>query len=230
MDELNLWKQVPKLSVDEFMNLLFGLVPGTVKFDYGNPESWPKGSAIIHKLLTDDIRAEKLFVMIADPHRDPRISEYFSEIYGLSGNPWWADADGKLFRHQLIEWLEENKIPSKFFGVLQPAVVINARSASTGSRKDIARITATRKACEEVTEELHQEKSAFESNKNNWKPGLLDDTGRTTKKIFMETAQNRLSEKLHRDTAVEAWRNVPTELKHRGRVREQLSSTESTTY
>ena len=117
MNELDLWKQVPKLSVDEFMNLIFGLVPGTVKFDYGNPENWPNGAAVIYKLLTADIWAEKLFVTIDDPHRDPRISEYFSERYGLSGNPWWADVDGKLSKHQLIEWLEKKGIPSEFLGV-----------------------------------------------------------------------------------------------------------------
>ena len=99
------------------MCLLFGLEPGTVKFDYGNPEFWPEGSAIVYKLLTSDIRAEKLFVVIEDPHRDPRISEYFSEIYGLSGNPWWADAEGKLFKRQLIEWLEAKGISSDFFGM-----------------------------------------------------------------------------------------------------------------
>lgn len=105
------------LSVDEFMNLLFGLVPGTVKFDYGNSENWPNGAAIIYKLLIADIWAEKLFVTIADPHRDPRISEYFSETYGLSGNPWWADVDGKLSKRQLTEWLVEKGIPSEFFGI-----------------------------------------------------------------------------------------------------------------
>ena len=117
MNELSLWKQVPMLSVDEFMNLLFGFVPGTVKFDYGNPESWPNGAAIIYKLLTADIWAEKLFVTIADPHHDPRISEYFYETYGLSGNPWWADADGKLSKHQLIKWLAKKGISSDFFDV-----------------------------------------------------------------------------------------------------------------
>ena len=119
MNELDLWKQVPKLSVDEFMNLIFGLVPGTVKFDYGNPENWPNGAAIIYKLLTADIWAEKLFVTIDDPHHDPRLSEYFHERYGLSGNPWWADAEGKLSKRQLINWLEEKSIPSEFFGVPQ---------------------------------------------------------------------------------------------------------------
>lgn len=119
MNAFNLWKNVEKLSVDEFMCLLFDLTPGTVKFDYGNPELWPDGADIIYKLLSRDIWAEKLFVIIADPHRDPRNSEYFSETYGLSGNPWWADGDGKLYKRQLIKWLVENKISSRFFGTLQ---------------------------------------------------------------------------------------------------------------
>ena len=119
MNFLELWKNVEKLSVDEFMCLLFKLTPGTVKFDYGNPELWPEGAAIVYKLLSTDIWAEKLFVAIDDPHRDPRISAYFFETYGLSGNPWWADAEGKLTKRQLITWLEEKGLHSEFFGTPQ---------------------------------------------------------------------------------------------------------------
>lgn len=235
-NELASWLKSPWYSVDEAMNLIMGFAPSTYRFDYGKEQDMPEGSVPIYRALIQAIREFKLpvyirniaitseeAILLLNESFQENVVSYDEYLHSC----WWHD--GKLFRHQLIDWLEENKIPSKSFGVLQSAIAINAPSASTGSRKDTARITATRKACEEVAEELHQEKNAFESNKDNWKPRLLDDTGRTTKKIFMETAQNHLSEILHRDTAVEAWRNVPTELKHRGRVREQLSSTESPT-
>ena len=135
MGTLDLWKHVKKLSVDEFMNLLFELEPGTVKFDYGNPDCWPKGAAVIYKLLTDDIRAEKLYVTIDDPHRDPRISEYFSETYGLAGNPWWADGEGKLFRGQLIKWLVKYEISSEHFGVEKTSLKDATQEGSTAPKE-----------------------------------------------------------------------------------------------
>lgn len=230
MNTLDLWKHVQWLSVDEFMCLLFGLKPGSVKFDYGKPEHWPENDDIIYKLLFNDIMSEKLHVHFQDPLRDPRQGKYFGEEYAQPGNPWWEE--GKLHKSQLVKWLTEKDIPSVFFGVTvteenpinidettYPSAECVTVPRSTGSRKDTARINKTRQVCEEVRAELSQEKQIFNNNKNNWIPNLLFDTGKTKRDIFMNTVQARLGDiKLHRDTAVEFWNTIPADLKHRGRV------------
>lgn len=118
MNELDFWKNVPKLSVDEFMCLLFGLEPGAVRFDYGNPKEWPKGAEPVYRTLIGDVGLgvdSKLRVVFDNDQDNPWNNEYAASHYFHTGEPWWYD--GKIYTRQLKEWLIEKRVPSKFFGV-----------------------------------------------------------------------------------------------------------------
>ena len=92
---------------------------------------------------------------------------------------------------------------------------------STGSRKDIPRINAARQVCEQLLEELLQERQAFESGKNTWKPRLLNHiNGKTNWDTFVKVAETRLGDKPHRDAAREVWKKVPAAYIHPGRMPE----------
>jgi hypothetical protein len=141
-----------------------------------------------------------------------------------AGNEWTTEATfGKnihlsiddlfVYEHDLVDL--EGRIP-----YLLPHSLPAPKS--TGSRKDTTRINETRQECGKVTEELYQEKQTFDNDKYNWEPKLLSDAGRTTRGAYMDAVQNRLGEtKLHRDTADDAWKAIPTDLKHQGRPPEQ---------
>ncbi|MDR3358715.1 MAG: hypothetical protein LBN96_07710 [Desulfovibrio sp.] len=92
---------------------------------------------------------------------------------------------------------------------------------STGSRKDLTRINATRQACEEVAEELLQEKRLFESSKDTWKQRLLFDNGKTNWNTFSSAVESRLGQPPHYEAARAEWKKLPEGIKHKGRVREQ---------
>lgn len=94
-------------------------------------------------------------------------------------------------------------------------------SPSTGSRKDITRINATRQVCEEIAEELLREKRQFESSKAAWKQSLLFDNGKTNWKTFIHAVKTRLGQPPHHDAARAEWDKIPKSLKHMGRMREQ---------
>ena len=102
----------------------------------------------------------------------------------------------------------------------QPQAQLQA-SPSTGSRKDTERIQATRQVCEELREELLQERKAFENDKNTWKPNLLYINGKTNWDTFYTVATTRLGNKPHRAAAREVWKTIPGKLKHNGRMPEQ---------
>lgn len=111
----------------------------------------------------------------------------------------------------------ENRHPDIF--VQKP--VTSSEPKSTGSRRNIARINETRQACEKVRDELCQEKTTFDNNKDNWNPNLLIDRGKTTKKLFMDAVKERLGKEPHRDTAVDVWKTISADLKHKGRPLDQ---------
>lgn len=122
VNSLDLWQHVQELSVDEFMCLLFGLEPGAVKFDYGNPKDWPKNADLIYRMLTEDLQAKKLRVFFDDICGDPFYNGAYDRFYAGSDNPWWAacsgiNSVGKIHRRELVKWLTKNKIPSAFFDV-----------------------------------------------------------------------------------------------------------------
>lgn len=92
---------------------------------------------------------------------------------------------------------------------------------STGSRKDFERIKATREICEELVQELLQERQTFENSRNTWKPNLLRSNGKTNFVIFFKTAMKHLGNKPHRAAARAVWEKVPGNLKHNGRMPEE---------
>ena len=118
---------------------------------------------------------------------------------------------------------EEVAPPIEHAAEVQPQEQQEQASApsSTGSKKDSERIKATRRACEEVADELHNEKQLFEGNKGNWKQNLIFDNGKTNWKAFLGAVEARLGSKPHHDAARDVWKNVPGNLKHNGRMREQ---------
>lgn len=123
VNTLDLWKNVEKLSVDEFMCLLFGLEPGTVKFDYGDPKEWPENAGLLYRILADDIQAKRLRVTFDDINGDPFYNGAYDRFYAMNDNPWWADGGslhcgGKLHRYELVKWLSQKGIPSPFFNVV----------------------------------------------------------------------------------------------------------------
>ena len=92
MNTLNLWNNVPELSVDEFMCLLFGLKPGTVKFDYGKPEEWPEGAVPVYRMLAADIQSKRLSVFYDYIDADPRYNGAYERFYVGTDNPWWESS------------------------------------------------------------------------------------------------------------------------------------------
>ena len=59
-------KNEETLSVDEFMCLLFGLEPGTMKFDDRDSKDLPEGATLAYDMLMKDIEAKKLHVSVED--------------------------------------------------------------------------------------------------------------------------------------------------------------------
>ncbi len=96
-----------------------------------------------------------------------------------------------------------------------------AAPPSTGSRKDTERINATRQVCEQLLEELLQERQAFESDRNTWKPSLLYSNGKTLWETFFSAVETRLGRKPHHAAARAEWKKVPGKLKHNGRMPDQ---------
>ena len=92
---------------------------------------------------------------------------------------------------------------------------------STGSKKDVKRIKATCNVCEELVDELLEERQTFEINKDAWKPTLLYSNGKTNWNTFFKVATTRLGDDPHCTAAREVWKKVPGNLKHNGRMPEQ---------
>ena len=142
MKSLDLWKKIEKLSVDEFMCLLFGLEPGTVKFDYGNPKDWPENADLIYRILTDDIQAKKLHVSFDEICGDPFYNGAYDRFYAGTDNPWWADGCdlhtvGKLHKHDLVKWLAGKKILSDFFNTATTATAVSNHKSNTEPKAQI---------------------------------------------------------------------------------------------
>ena len=126
----------------------------------------------------------------------------------------------KGITHALVKEILDST-PYADISISQPQVQDTA-PPSTGSRKDIERITATTEVCEELVKELLQESQTFENDKSAWKPSLLNHViGKTNWVTFFKAATARLGDRPHRAAAREVWEKVPVELKHPGRMPEQ---------
>lgn len=108
---------------------------------------------------------------------------------------------GKLWfeRDQVLKWLgHDHSAP--------------AAPPATGSNKDIARIRATRQACEKVRAEIEQRQHGF----------LVRGKYRTNRKRFLLAVQAELGTiPYHRDAAKSEWEKVRSEIKHPGRDPDQ---------
>jgi hypothetical protein len=137
---LDLWKNVEKLTVDEFMCLLFGLEPGTVKFDYGNPKEWPENADLVYRILADDLHAKKLRVTFDYMPGDPFNNGAYDKFYAMTDDPWWAAGSdlhdvGKLRKRDLVKWLADKNIQSDFFNTTQAPTVIT-QQVNSAERTD----------------------------------------------------------------------------------------------
>ncbi len=131
--------------------------------------------------------------------------------------------EGKGITHALVKSVLDalaKETESTSIAPSQPQVQAT-KPHSTGSKKDTDRIQATRQACEEAAKELLLEKQVFANNKKHWQQNLLFDNGKTNWKTFIGNVEARLASKAHYETAREAWKQVPSSLKHNGRMREQ---------
>jgi hypothetical protein len=112
MNELELWKQVPYLSVDEAMNLILGCIPGKYKFDFSKEKDIPTFSIPIYRLLTDAIKKLEITVYFdgeaACIENIGKFVAFETFYYGT----WWNK--GKLETKELINWLSEKNIDSAF--------------------------------------------------------------------------------------------------------------------
>jgi hypothetical protein len=91
---------------------------------------------------------------------------------------------------------------------------------STGSNKDKPRIEATKKACEQVRQEIAQKAGREISLEGPM--FLVNGVAKTNQDRFEQVVHAILGKtKPHRDTLREEWKKVPKELVHNGRPPEQ---------
>lgn len=113
MNELEIWKKSPYLSVDEAMNLILGYVPCELKFDFQKEETMPSISIPIYRTMIEDIQKFRLTIHFDNtPATKDNISNFvsFEELYDSC---WWHR--GKLLNTDIKQWLINNKIDSEFF-------------------------------------------------------------------------------------------------------------------
>ena len=157
MNRLELWKKVSPLSVDEFMCLLFGLEPGTMAFDYGDPKDWPENADLVYRMLTADIQARKLCVLFEDIDGDPFRNGAYDRFYADNDNPWWAECDGinsigKIHRRAFVKWLAEKNIPSDFFDVVpSPSVSVKPENRAEPTRQAPAQVAVNEASPQNVS-------------------------------------------------------------------------------
>jgi len=154
--------------------------------------------------------------------------EQFMQLYYDSLVLRLRDVRG-YFRENEIEQVHGfvNKLPKSTEGELKdaPACDAKAKLVSTGSRKDTARIKATRKACEHIKAILEQEAVLFSNDIDHWEPSLLFTVAKNAKtnwRKYIAAVQETLAPmKYHFSAARDEWKKVPDNLKHGGRVPDQ---------
>jgi hypothetical protein len=115
MNELELWKQAPYLSVDEAMNLILGCIPGKYKFDFSEEKDIPSFSIPIYRLLTDAIKKLEITVYFDGEAACMENMGKFVAFETFHYGTWWNK--GKIETKELIKWLSVKNIESDFFGI-----------------------------------------------------------------------------------------------------------------
>ena len=110
-----------------------------------------------------------------------------------------------------VKGITENFVETVRLQIQQP-VSVPAASHPTGSNKDVARIQATRQACEAVRAKIAQGHHGFQ----------VRGEYKTNQNYFQQAVQAILGDvKAHRSAVRKEWGKVPGGLKHLGRVPEQ---------
>jgi hypothetical protein len=109
-------------------------------------------------------------------------------------------------------YFDGNEVFQKFpFLKPPPLPLMPVAPPHTGSKKDVARIQATRQACEKVRAGIGQGQHGFQ----------VRGEYKTNSSYFRQSVQVILDVKPHNDTVREEWGKVPGGIKHSGRVPEQ---------
>ena len=114
--DLDRWRKSPYVTVDEAMNLILGVVPGTYRFDYIEEASMPPEAVPIYRKLIHDIRKFQIYlcyngIKITDELSLNRANVVSHDEYLHSC--WWHH--GKILTDDLRKWLQRNGFPSTFF-------------------------------------------------------------------------------------------------------------------
>jgi len=190
VNKLDLWKSFPKLSVHEFICLLFGIEPEKAKFSYDNPEGWPEGAWLVYRALTEDIEFKKLDVVFDNSH----IEDLAYARAHHTAEPFWTD--GKLYRHQLVKWLAERGIPSKIFSETQTtSVQVPAQPSGIKGKKVKPAPVVNEPPPPEITqEEAAKLAGVDERTIRNWEKGIgrpLDYPERLSRTAFVSFVARR---------------------------------------
>ena len=117
--KMGLWRKTPYLTVDEAMNLIFGVLPGTYEFVRAHESKMPSESVPIYRKLVHDIDEFKLCVnyhgrKITDMSvltLIKGVTEKNKSLYPF----WWENY--KILTEDLKEWLQRNGFSSTFFEI-----------------------------------------------------------------------------------------------------------------
>ena len=191
--------------------------------DYKFPQRLPKEKFIA--LMEEKIFGfpPSLYFFISKMYQDTILVDTVAAIRQLHFLKLPFKTEVKGIPRSLVESVHKalaEEAASTIIPTSQPQEQVTA-PPSTGSKKDIARINATRQVCKEVAEDLLIEKQAFENDKNTWKPNMIHPNGKTNWEFFERTVAKRLGTKPHHLTARAEWKKVPDNLKHNGRMPEQ---------
>lgn len=135
-------------------------------------------------------------------HKCFQFMRHYPDLVGVESEPLYFDG---------------GKVSQKFPFLNSPPLIESTPPTPvapppTGSNKDLARIQATRQACETVRAGIEHGQHGFQV-KGEYK---------TNQRHFQQAVQVILGDvKPHRDTAREEWKKVREDLKHSGRVPEQ---------
>ena len=122
--DLDLWRKAPCLTVDEAMNLISGVTPGTYRFDYENESKLPAEAVPIYRALIKAIREFGLCLYFnGTKATDESILNQLNVVSydEYLHSCWWHE--GKIRTEDLKNWLRGKGFPSTFFEI-KPANIL----------------------------------------------------------------------------------------------------------